>query len=146
MTTNDGHYEVQITEQTVLTMEDAKFRQIWHGEIVFVSADGALTRTGITNRSLKDRDPSKRRVRASLNIQLGRLRSHLQRTGRRWEVEQQEARDKERAARKAKAEAEKRVRDAAPDMLTALLSLVENPACEAARQAARSAINKAQAA
>lgn len=145
MTTNDGHYEVRISETTVL-MTDLKFYQAWYGEIVFVSEDGAVTRTGITNQSLKDRDPSKRRVRASLNIQLGRLRSHLQRTGRRWEVEQQEARDKERAARKTKAEAEKRVRDAAPDMLTALLSLVENPACEAARQAARSAINKAQAA
>jgi hypothetical protein len=47
----------------------------------------------------------KRRMQAKMNVQLGRFRAHLARTGKRWEVEQRQERQRKEARKKAAANA-----------------------------------------
>lgn len=91
-------------------------RAYWAGQIVFVDADGRETETGIRSSYSQASDPNRRRTRAKLNIQLGRLRAHRRRTGRRWEIEQREAAETKRFAAL--------VREADPKLLDPLLDRI----------------------
>ena len=117
-------YEIRIKESREFWLDDLQFHPTWLGEVVYVEADGSVTRTGINRSTLQNGDQNKRSVRGPLNIQLGRLRSHLERTGKRWELERQAEINAKNAAKKAEREARQRVKDAAPELLVAVEALL----------------------
>jgi hypothetical protein len=117
-------YEIRIEAEQSMSANDLKIYPTWVGKIVYVDTDGTETETGIAKTTWQDQDPTKRRLRAPLNIQLGRLRSHLWRTGKRWEIEQLAKSKAKAAAYKAEKQAWTNARKVAPEMLIALEALL----------------------
>jgi hypothetical protein len=121
--TTAGEYLVKVEEGHGMSFSgrNAGIHKTYQAVIYFQrAADGALERAWSGPSYFQDSDRNKRRTRAPANLTLGRLRSHLARTGKRWEVERDQERQAKRAANEAAKQAQLRMRAAAPVMLAAL--------------------------
>ena len=119
--TVEGEYVVLIEEGSSIPLDTMKITPIWTARIYFARASDGTHELAMTCSSYwKKDDPQKRRTRAKANVQLGRLRSHLKRTGRRWEYERHVEHKAKQAAERAEHERKKRIRAAAEDLLEAL--------------------------
>lgn len=117
-------YEIQITESTSFGLDNGKWFPTWNGAIVYIEDDGTVTRTGLAVSYFQKDDPDKRRTRGGLFRHLGNVRRYLERTGKRWEIEQAAERNAKRQAKQAADAARLRLRNAAPAMLNALRAVV----------------------
>ena len=114
-------YEIHVEPGMVMDF-DLGLQNVVTAEIVYVEENGTITRTGIRRSANSGAD--QRRLRAPLNIQLGRLRHHLESTGKRWELEQRLKSEAARAVRKAERQARADARNAGPELLTALEAML----------------------
>jgi len=120
--TTEGEYRVVVEGGSGMSLgPKVDIAATWTARIYFVRASDGVGEHAWTGSSYWQRDdPNKRRTRAKANVTLGRLRSHLARTGSRWEVERDRERREKEAARKAERERLERMRKAAEPMFAAL--------------------------
>jgi hypothetical protein len=116
-------YEVRVEAALGFKGDMSGLEPTWAGELVFIEDDGKVTPTGVRSSYFQRGDENKRRTRAKLNLMLGRYRSHLARTGQRFELEQKAKRNAEKAAEAARIARRRQLKEAAPDMWKALNAL-----------------------
>ena len=111
-------YEVRVAEGHALSLSNMRQYETYRGEIVRVDTGAVAYRTKPYH------EPNTARLQAA------RLRKnyehHLIKHGVGFEQQEAERKANERAARDAKLEADRRVRDAAPEMLAVLISIEQD--------------------
>ena len=111
-------YEVRVAEGHALSLSNMRQYETYRGEIVRVDTGAVAYRTKPYH------EPNTARLQAA------RLRKnyehHLVKHGVGFEQQEAERKANERAARDAKLEADRRVREAAPEMLAVLISIEQD--------------------
>lgn len=114
-------YRIEVRTGQSMSLSDMRSCDIVYA--VIIAQDGTVAAT--TASRLWRWHADERTVK----MQGGKLRAqferYYQRTGRRWEVEQKNKRDAERAEKRAQAAKAQAVRDAAPELLAALRDLLD---------------------
>jgi hypothetical protein len=100
---------------TGMSLSDLKLRSYVVGEVVHLPTDTVAW----TSRMYGDA----RAAMLQANRMKPRYEAHLRRTGERWEVQEQQRKEAERAEKKAKADKARALRDAAPELRDALAKL-----------------------
>jgi len=117
-----GTYIVELDTGQALDLNSGKIRETVCAVVKF-DAHGALAWRG--RRYWKGHEPG------NMKAQAGKMRkrwqSYLDRTGERFEVFERKRREAKHAAEKAQAQARRRIRDAAPELLDALKRLLDDP-------------------
>ncbi|ANY85454.1 hypothetical protein BB934_45380 (plasmid) [Microvirga ossetica] len=101
----EGNYQIEISEGFWLRTDLSMTEMRWMARVVFIDSKGVKTPTSYKAETSQAGDPNKRIVRARLLNALTRLKAYRQQTGKRWEIEQKEKREAEKAARLAAREA-----------------------------------------
>lgn len=91
-------YITRIEEGQGMSLARASIEATLTGVVYWVNPDGSEERAWATSSYIGG---DRRKIQAQLNLTVGRLRAYLARTGRRWDVEQREARDLKVRQRKA---------------------------------------------
>lgn len=118
----EATYVIDVEFGQAIDLNSGRIRQTICAVVKF-DADGEIAWRG--NRYWQGSEPSN--MKAHAGKMRKRYHAHFERTGERFELAQKQKREAKRATEKAQAQARKRIRDAAPELLDALKRLVDDP-------------------